>query len=293
MSKPIVSIVLGTYNRLTFLKLTIQNVRDELSRFGLPAEIIVIDGGSSDGTIKWLTKQKDIISIIQHNRGMWRRKAIEKRPWGYFMNLGFKCAQGKYILMISDDCLIVPDSIRHGYELFENKLQQKERVGALAFYYRNIPFFRKDWTKPGTYFINTVWDKMYVNHGLYLKESLAHVDYIDEKTYAFYCADVDLSFKLQQARYACLPAPDSYIEHYPHANMKLRVSNESPSHKDLVALQNKWGIPTSDTLFSSIQKEYLDLHKTVKCFTSVHLTNVALWKQVIKESLYKRIGRTQ
>ena len=49
----------------------------------------------TDATIRWLARQKDIVSIIQHNRGKWQGKPIERRSWGYFMNQGFKCARGK------------------------------------------------------------------------------------------------------------------------------------------------------------------------------------------------------
>src|ERR1700744_2551197 len=102
-----VSVVLGTYYRLSFLKATIASVR--ASQIDVAYEIIVVDGGSSDGTIDWLTKQRDIISIVQHNREMREGKSRRKRGWGYFMNLGFKCAEGQYICMISDDSVVHPD----------------------------------------------------------------------------------------------------------------------------------------------------------------------------------------
>ena len=82
-----ISVVLGTYNRLPFLKATIASVR--ASQIDLPYEIIVVDGGSTDGTIDWLTEQRDIISIIQHNREVSAGKARRKRSWGYFMNFAF------------------------------------------------------------------------------------------------------------------------------------------------------------------------------------------------------------
>lgn len=287
MSQPKISVVLGSYNRLKFLKLTIESIRKEQENIKIDSEIIVIDGGSTDGTIKWLTKQKDIISIIQHNQN-------PRRPWGYFMNLGFKCAQGKYICMVSDDCLIVPNAIKNGYELFEKKLQNKEKIGALAFFYRNSPFFYKDWKKPGKYFVNKVFDKIYINHGMYLKEALQEIDYIDEKNYEFYCADVDLSFKLQQHGYACIPAPNSYIEHYMHANIKLRKHNEKPLQKDFLQLQKKWNtFMPEDTAFTSISKEHSDTYQTINQFKKAHFTNMQFWTLVLKEIINKRIGKNR
>ena len=52
--KPLISVVLGSYNRLKFLKLAIESTRKELS--DVPSEIIVIDGGS-DSSIEFAYQQ--------------------------------------------------------------------------------------------------------------------------------------------------------------------------------------------------------------------------------------------
>ena len=66
MPKPIISIVIGTYNRLNFLKLFLDSLREEMKDFLY--ETIIIDGSSTDGTLPWLIEQKDVILILQHNR---------------------------------------------------------------------------------------------------------------------------------------------------------------------------------------------------------------------------------
>ena len=95
-----VSVVLGSYNRKRFLKAAIQSIRN--NGISVPYEIIVVDGGSTDGSLRWLIKQKDIINIVQHNRGSTKGQPVERRSWGYFMNLGFKCAQGKFIVILKN-----------------------------------------------------------------------------------------------------------------------------------------------------------------------------------------------
>jgi len=293
MTKPTISIVLGTLNRYKFLKLTIKSIREELRRFGLPTEIIVIDGGSTDKTIPWLTKQKDIISIIQHNKGTWKNKPITRRSWGYFMNLGFKCTQGKYVCMLSDDCLLVPNAIINGYNFFEATLAQGKKIGALAFYWRNIPFHYYNWTNQTKYNVLCNFGKTYVNHGMYLKKALEDVNYIDEDTYFFYTADTDLCLRMLEKGYECYEAPDSYVEHYFHATMKQKQKNSIP--QDEIVFHEKWcplfNWPKNKSSFSTKEKEFTDTTQTIKQFTRAHFTNFEFWTFLVKDIAKRRAQR--
>ncbi|MFA6074530.1 MAG: glycosyltransferase [Negativicutes bacterium] len=227
-----VSVILGTYNRLKFLKLTVDSIRKEL--MGSDCEIIIVDGGSTDGTISWLAKQKDVITIIQHNRGEWKGKLIQQKSWGFFMNLGFKSASGKYVCMISDDCIVLPGAIRNGYELFERELAIGKKIGAVAFYWRNWPEMKNYWVGL------TLGNKMFVNHGMYLKQALEVVGYIDEKSFAFYHADGDLCLKMWQAGYEIIDSLESYVEHFSHANVIVRTTNSKHQESDWKTYLNKW-----------------------------------------------------
>lgn len=251
---PLVSVVLGSYNRLDLLKLTIDSVRQELG--AISHEIIVVDGGSSDGSDRWLVRQKDVITIVQHNRGVWNNKPIVRRSWGYFMNLAFKCAQGKYICMISDDCLIVPGAIRNGCELFEQRISKGDKVGAVAFYWR-------DWPTQEKYRVGlTLGNNMFVNHGLYLREALAEVNYIDEDTFGFYCADGDLVLKMIRKGYACIDSPTSFIEHFAHTNTAIRSSNLKNFESDWKKYLDKWKgiyyVEQENNVGGWLEKEFSD-----------------------------------
>jgi GT2 family glycosyltransferase len=263
MSERGVSIVLACYNRLEFLKLTIDSIRAEITSLGnVPTEIIVIDGSSTDGTLEWLVQQKDVITIVQHNRGEWLGKQIERRSWGYFMNLGFKAAQGKYICMLSDDCLIVPGALQNGYQLFEQKLQAGEKIGAAAFYWRNWPEQEKYWVGL------TLGEKMFVNHGMYLRSALQEVNFVDEDTYQFYHADGDLCLKLWQAGYQIIDVPTAFIEHYSHANTEVRASNLEKQQQDWKTYQARWSgiFENKDERKDWIELEYKDANETWKRF---------------------------
>lgn len=232
MNKPTLSVVIGSYNRLSFIKTTIDTLRKEI--VNIPHEIIIVDGGSNDGTIDWLTKQKDIISIIQHNRGEWLGKPIERRSWGYFMNLGFKIAQGKYVCMLSDDCLVIPGAIKNGIKQFDQELRKKHKVGAIAFYWRNWPEQQKYWVG------YSFGDRMFVNHGLYLRKAMEEVGFCDEDNFSFYHADGDLGQRMWEAGYSCIAADKSFIEHYSDANSAVRATNNIKQKEDWATYERRW-----------------------------------------------------
>lgn len=252
-TKPQVSVVIGTYNRIEFLKSTIETVRTELKNAS--HEIIIVDGSSTDGTTDWLIAQKDIIAIIQHNRGEWHGKQIERKSWGYFMNLGFRAASAQYICMLSDDCLVTPGAIKNGIKLFDQKLKSGKKVGAIAFYWRN-------WPEQEQYWVGLGWgNRMFVNHGLYSREALQAINYIDADSYFFYHADGDLCLRLADAGYTTIDSPDSFIEHYSDANTEIRASNLEHQQRDWATYENRWGklkMPDKDW----VEKDYDDHNQT-------------------------------
>jgi GT2 family glycosyltransferase len=82
---------------------------------------------------------------------------------------------------------------------------------------------------------------MFVNHGLYVREALEAVGWIDEEAFAFYHADGDIGLRLAEHGYACVQAPDSYIEHYADANPVVRESNLARQQADWAAYSDRWG----------------------------------------------------
>jgi len=261
-AQPKISIVLGAYNRRRFLMTAIASIRD--NGISVPYETIVVDGGSTDGSLGWLARQKDIITIIQHNRGAFRGKLVPRRSWGYFMNLGFKAAQGKYLLMISDDCLLVPGAVMNGYRQFEELRAAGEPVGALAFYWRNWPVQQDYWVGL------TLGEKMFVNHGLYLRAALEQVGWCDEEHYRFYHADGDLCLKLWQQGYEVRDCPAAFVEHFIHANHQVRQSNAETQARDFQTYLDRWsGIfydPARPNSADWRMRPYVDPHRTARHF---------------------------
>jgi glycosyltransferase involved in cell wall biosynthesis len=246
------SIVLGTFERLPILRRSLESIR--ANGIQMPHEIIVIDGGSRDGSLEWLTKQTDILTIAQHNRSPDNR-GQRRRSWGYFMNLGFRIAQGRWILMLSDDCVLVPDSVSNAITHAEQLQRAGRKIGGVAFYYRNWPEEREYYVQ------STLGGMLMVNHGLFSKEALVKVGYADEENYSFYKCDSDLALKMWASGFEVVDSPKSFVEHLLLPAEKLRIENSSTMARDRAALIERWkGVfvhPEFPFLFKSPGKKTL------------------------------------
>jgi len=262
---PVVSIVLGSYNRFDFLKLAIQSAREETR--DIPHEIIVVDGGSDDGSVEWLTLQKDIITIVQHNRGEVDGKPIRRKSWGYFMNLAFRSAQADAILMMSDDTIFHAGAVKNGLQFMQSQLDAGNKIGAIPFYFHDVGI-----DPANTYKMSVLFGQPFLNHGIYRKQAMIEVNFADETTYEFFAADADVCYKLAHAGYAVIPCETALMLHCPYHPLRHINTPSDRWMRDVTALVDKW----SDVLIkrpSNIIHGYTDI-KTITYVDETHLARV-------------------
>ncbi len=118
MTRPLISLVSGTYNRLKLLKAMLNSFRSNLP-LGMLYEIVIADGGSTDGTLEYLRSQSDVVLIEDGEL----KGAISAFTRAAFL------AQGKYILIANDDIAFRDDSILPAIIHLEDNMD----CGAVAF----------------------------------------------------------------------------------------------------------------------------------------------------------------
>ncbi|MBI5055291.1 MAG: glycosyltransferase [Nitrospirae bacterium] len=171
-------ILIATFNRLDLLKLTLESIA---SWTKCSHEVIVIDGGSTDGTIEYLESNKDVTPFFQG--------ALIGTSRAY--NQVWKQVESKYTCWLSDDTEIVNGSLDMAINLLENKpeigmvgLKMKDTVG---------PWKRQPYGGGlSEYGILTC------NHGVLSMELLRSVGFFNE-LYRSYTIDTDLTASVLSA----------------------------------------------------------------------------------------------
>lgn len=114
----LLSIVTGTYNRRPHLAQMVASARACIPR-GIEYEFVIVDGGSTDGTIDWCEEQSDIV-LIQQGELLGAIRAFDA---------GAEAARGDYVLLGNDDIVFAPNAIIPALTHLETTLI----CGAVAF----------------------------------------------------------------------------------------------------------------------------------------------------------------
>lgn len=119
MSKPIVSVILVSYNTES---VTLQSVESIIKSQGFKPgeiEIILVDNNSSDETVSSVRKQYPKVKIISNTRN---------QGYGIANNQGVKKATGEFVLLLNTDAFLLPNSL----SLLLSELQADPNLLALA-----------------------------------------------------------------------------------------------------------------------------------------------------------------
>lgn len=105
-----VGIVVVTYNRLALLKEAIDSLRNQTY---LNRDIVVVNNGSTDGTLEWLNSQKNLIVITQQNLG---------GAGGFFTGMKYVAEHDyDYCWIMDDDVVCHPDALQELVNAYNKK----------------------------------------------------------------------------------------------------------------------------------------------------------------------------
>ncbi len=152
------SVVICTYNRVSSLAKTLLSLTKQ-SYKGF--EVIIIDGGSADGTKRVVDEFK--------NRLLIRFYVFEEKQLAKVRDLGWRKARGKLVSWVDDDVVVSPDWAQSIIEIFEDS-----KIGGASgptiippkiLKQRDIFFF---YNKSGfSKWLGAIWNKVFLENGMY------------------------------------------------------------------------------------------------------------------------------
>lgn len=226
--KPLVSIITVTHNEWTYTKLCLTNLHHHTH---VPFEVIVVDNGSTDGSLKSLRdgqKRHDWLHLVENeiNRG-----------FAAGMNRGIEEAKGDYIVLLNNDTLPsyrwldnplhllkeLPDAGIVGPVSNRVIRQQKvkTRFHALGEIHRFCRYYnRLDPEK---------WRQTALLSGfcmIFPRKLIDRIGLLDERFGVGTYEDDDFCTRAQQAGFTCWVAGDTYLHHFGNRSFKRRGREE-------------------------------------------------------------------
>ena len=206
---PAVSVVIPNWNGRQWLSQCL----DALARQQLaPAELIVIDNGSDDGSVQYLREAHPSVSVVElgTNTG-----------FAHAANRGLEAAGGELVALVNTDVVLAPDWL----DRMSRALLAEPRAGAVAckmlsladpsVIYDAGDILRRDgaceqrgrfmpddgrWDLPGEVF------GACAGAALYRRSAVLELGGFDERYFA-YLEDVDLALRLRMAGWSCRYEP--------------------------------------------------------------------------------------
>ncbi|MCS7458820.1 glycosyltransferase family 2 protein [Paenibacillus doosanensis] len=232
------SFIIPNYNGLPWLKPCLQSIRQHTLT---PYEIIVVDNGSSDGSVDYCLKNDVKLISLPWNRG-----------FPIACNMGLRIATGDALLLLNNDTLMTKNGLSNMLRCLyssenigivgpmTNYASGKQMLGETFTTVEDMTE-RMNQTDPGK------WMEVERLVGLcfLLRRELLHkVGLLDERFSPGHYEDDDYCHRARQAGYRLMIAGDCFIYH--HGSASFRKEDEQ-SVKHLI-LQNrqkfieKWGM---------------------------------------------------
>ena len=220
---PKVSIIIVTWNSESLILRCLDNlVQKTFQGF----EVVVVDNGSSDGTIEYLQERQPGLAL--------QLKSLDRnRGFAAANNIGARMARGRLLALLNSDAFPAPDWL-------EKLLLVAQRHPEFSFFssrqlQANAPQLL-DGAGDALHISGLAW-RRYVSFpaaqyglemeevfspcaaaALYLRQAFLQVDGFDEDFFSYH-EDIDLGFRLRLQGFRCLYVPDAIVQHVGSATL--------------------------------------------------------------------------
>jgi GT2 family glycosyltransferase len=219
-STPRISVITVTFNAIKFLQGFIESLL-VTNQLGVELEVVVVDNGSTDGTLELIRDHYPDIKLLQNDENNYARA----------LNLGIEQSEGEFVLISNNDATVDPQWLQGFIEVF----QLDEKIGAVQskiffsenqlinsvgveevdhFYFRDIGFEEEDSERYAT-----PVERKYVTGGSVMlrRECLEDVGPWDEE-FIMFMEDVDYSVRCRDKGWKLWYSPTSILYHQYHGS---------------------------------------------------------------------------
>ena len=236
MDEPLLSVIIVNYNVRDFLQQALTSVRSALK--DIPAEILVVDNASHDGSVEMVRQQFPEVRLIANDRNL---------GFAHANNQALKQARGRFFALINPDTVVQEDTFRVLLDFFEThpdagmvgckilnpdgSLQLACRrsvptpwvaftklVGLSSLFPRSRLFGRYNLTYLDPDQITEV-EAISGSFMMVRREVVEQVGMLDERFF-MYGEDLDWCYRIRQAGWKIYYVPTTQIVHYKGASSK-------------------------------------------------------------------------
>lgn len=232
-----ISVIIPNYNGASLLARNLPQVLKTCQN----CEVIVVDDGSTDSSVKFLRQDFPTIELIVNRKNQGFVKSV---------NRGVQVAKGELVLLLNSDTYPHTNFLKPLAAHFE-KVGEESNIFAVACADESYEGGKIVVRGKG----GATFTKGFVNHfaanvapgetlwvsggsGLFDRQKFASLGGFDPIYAPFYWEDIDLSYRARKAGWLCLFEPKSRVDHY-HEEGAIKKTY-SPSFVKKVAYKNQF-----------------------------------------------------